>query len=101
MATVESFELVNGVPTITKDPGAEKEYTASFATWLARSSDTIASVSTVAENVTVDNATHDDDTVTVWLSGGTPGAIASVEITIVTAGARTEVRTLYFAIAER
>lgn len=52
--------------------------------------ETITSSDITVDGVTLDSDTNDDTTVTVWLSGGTDGTLASVTNTIVTSGGRTE-----------
>lgn len=106
MATVEEFELKVGKPTIGKDPDDKLEYTASFADWLARCSDTIASKTVTYTGVTeYQPPTHNSTSVTFWIQGGTPGVTASVRVRITTAGVGAQPRqkdqTLYFKIKER
>lgn len=106
-ATIEEFEVKFGKPTINKDPNDILEYTASFADWLTRCGDTIASVVVTYSGVTeAYPPTHDTNTVTIWITNGTPGTTASALIRITTNGVgpanpRQKDQTLYFKIKER
>lgn len=100
MATIEEFKVKFGKATIKKDPDDELEYTASFATWLTRCDDVIASVAVTYTGVTeVYAPTHDDTTVTIWVTGV---GSARIRITTVGAGAnpRQKDQTLYFKSQE-
>jgi uncharacterized phiE125 gp8 family phage protein len=71
-----------------KRPNVVRDYRHDWNLFL--DSDTIATSSITAEGVTLDSTTHDDTSVTVWLSGGTDGSTATITGTITTAGGRTE-----------
>lgn len=108
MATIiEQFKLSFGKPTIEKDPDNKLDYTADFTDWLTRCGDTIDSVAVTYTGVTEYQApTHDDNTVTIWVQGGTAGATASARIRITTVGVgaahpRIKDQTVYFKIKER
>jgi hypothetical protein len=103
---LETFELKNGKPTITKDPEATLDYTENWTDWLAAAdtpADTIttATVATASLSVTVDSVSHDTTHVTAWVSGGVPGETAALVYTITTAGGRIDERTLYLKIKDR
>jgi len=84
----------------TKDPNAVLDYTWDWSDWL--DADTISSSSTTVETgLTEDSESHTTTTVTVWLSGGTPGEDYEVTNRIVTAGGRTEDRTIVILVRER
>lgn len=101
MAT-DTFVVTAGKPTILKDPNAVLDYTMSWAAWLvAAGNDTIASVVSVGDAVTVNSTTNNATTVTIWVSGGTVGVRGSVRVRITTVGGRTDDRTVYFKIKER
>lgn len=51
--------------------------------------DTIASYTVASDSVTIDSHDADDTTVTVWISGGTSGEAATVQLNAVTSGGRT------------
>jgi hypothetical protein len=89
--------------TVQKDPDAVLDYKWDFLTngWLA-TGETISSHSVSADTgITVDDSTNDDDSVTVWLSGGTVGVTYEVSVRIVTNQARTDDRTVRFLVTER
>lgn len=84
----------------TKDPNAVLDYTWDWEDWL--DSDTISSSSvTVQTGLTADSDSNTTTTATVWLSGGTPGEDYEVTNRIVTAGGRTEDRTIIIMVRER
>lgn len=106
MAT-ETFVLAVGdKPTIVKDPNAVLDYTLDWTDWLAGITDTIATATAaLTGGLVLDDITHDDTTVTLWLSGGTVGSTGSARVRITTVGTgarpRTDDRTVYFKIKER
>ncbi len=84
----------------TKDPNAVLDYTWDWEDWL--DSDTISSSSvTVQTGLTADSDTNTTTTATVWLSSGTLGEDYEVTNRIVTAGGRTEDRTIIIMVRER
>ena len=52
-------------------------------------------------SVTVEPPSHDDTTVTAWVSGGTVGATVGLTCHITTAGGRQDDRTMTISIQER
>ncbi len=101
MTTDTYIEIGQYVPSIKKDPEAVLDYTFDWTDWLAGISDTIASRTVTGTGVTIDSSVLATPLVTAWVSGGTVGAIATVECKIVTAGGRTDERTIYLIIEER
>ncbi len=97
---------------IDKDPTGILDYTFDWAPltnesgttdWLV-SGDTISSYVITAESgITVDNDTlsNESTSVTVWLSGGTAGAIYTVACKITTIGGRTDKREADIRVIER
>ena len=76
-----------------KDPNAVLDYQFNWAAWLG--SDTIAtSTWDVPDGITKTDEDSSDTTTTIWLSGGTAGTSYEVVNQIVTAGGRTDERTL-------
>lgn len=84
------------IPKKTKDPDEVLDYTVDFAARL--NGDTItshqaftadASGDPVSVALTVDSSDHDDETVTVWLSGGVLGETYRVCTRVVTVAGRT------------
>ena len=77
----------------TKDPDAVLDYVIDWSAWLGV--DTIStSTWTVAAGITKVVDTKTTTTATIWLSGGTAGTSYTVADKIVTAGGRTDERTL-------
>ena len=83
-----------------KDPQSILDYTVDWATWLV--SDTIStSTWTVPTGLTKVIDSKTTTTATVWLSGGTVGQIHEVTNEIVTAGGRTDDRTIIIAVQQK
>lgn len=82
-----------------KDPDAILDYQFDWATWL--DSDTISSYTITVNGVTLDSDSNTDTAVTAWISAGTAGAVATVACEIVTAGGRTDERTIKLLIENR
>lgn len=79
--------------TAVKDPSAVLDYQFDWSAWL--DDDTIAtSTWTVPTGLTKASESNTTTTATVWLSGGTAGASYTLVNRIVTAGGRTDERTL-------
>lgn len=80
-----------------QDPAETQDHTLDWATWLG-ASDTIASsswaISPTGPDITSTAASHTTTTATVWLAGVTLGAIYELRNTIVTAEARTALRSI-------
>lgn len=85
----------------TKDPDAVLEYTRDWADWL-EDGETIASSDWIIDGgLTEDSSSHDDDSATIWLSGGTAGEDVYVTNRITTSAGRTEDRTFLIYVRER
>lgn len=67
---------------LDKDPADVVDYTISFGQLLQ--ADVISTATVTVENITKDSSSVSGNTVTIWLSGGTDGTIATVKMTIVT-----------------
>lgn len=102
---IETFVLINGKPTITKDPAAVLDYVVDWADWLAVVGDTITSATAEGTGVAVDSCTVMDGgkRVLVWVSGGVANAAGQVVVRITTAStpARVDERSLYFKVRQR
>lgn len=86
--------------TFIKDPNAVLDYQVNWVTWLG--SDTIAtSTWTVPTGITKASESNTTTTATVWISGGTAGTSYEIVNRIVTAGGRTEDRTLTIMVAQK
>jgi len=84
MALIQQFK---------KDPDATLDYTIDWSTWLG--ADTISTSEwTVASGITEGTATATTTATTIWLSGGTAGVSYALTNQIVTAGGRTDDRTI-------
>ena len=85
----------------TKDPDAILDYQFDWSDWLG-SSDTIStSTFTVETGLTKVTDTKTTTTTTIWLSGGTVGQTYGVANRIVTAGGRTEDRSIMIHVTNR
>lgn len=98
-----AFELIDGKPTATKDPGATLDYTLDLSDWL-ETGETILTASVAARGITVDSSgIVGGNSITLWLSGGQAGTTASAVIRFATSSSpeRVDERTLYFKIRNR
>ena len=84
----------------TKDPNAVLDYQVDWSTWLA--ADTIAtSTWTAPTGIVVASSSNTTTAATVWLTGGTAGTTYSLVNRIVTAGLRTDDRTILVRVEEK
>jgi hypothetical protein len=92
MASVSSF---------TKDPDAVLDYAVDWSSWLGE--DTIESSTWESPSgIVKDSDSHDGTVVRVWVSGGERvGATYALTNRIVTAGGRTDERTIYVTVEEK
>lgn len=90
-------------PTGIKDPDAVLDYPISFAAWLLDIEDTYAShsIEDLTGGLVENSSTQLAGVITVWLSGGTVGELASFTVRINSLGGRTDDRTFYLKIRER
>jgi len=87
---------------IIKDPAATLDYQRDWGPWLATVDDSIdTSTWTVPTGITKTDESNTTTTATVWLSGGTAGQSYSVTNRIVTAGGRTDERSIQIDVRER
>lgn len=88
----------------TKDPDAVLDYTIDWTEWLPTGDTITASTFTVNSDdndaITVDDQLNDDNTTTVWLSGGIAGQKYTVTNHITTAAGREDDRSLTISIKE-
>lgn len=83
-----------------KDPNAVLDYVVDWSDWLG--TDTISSSNwTIATGITSTSHTSTTTTSTVWLSGGTAGYTYECVNRIVTAGGRTDDRTIYIIVENK
>jgi hypothetical protein len=82
------------VRTKEKDPDAKLDYKLDWSDWLAETpsgADTIStSTWTVTSGLTKESDANDDDSTTIWLSGGTAGSDYEIINSIVTDGGRQD-----------
>lgn len=90
----------------TIDPDAILDWRFSWADWLT-DGDTITTATvtdttgTAEPTIVVGTTTHDDTSVTVWLSGGVAGQLARITCRITTSQGRTDERTLRLYVTDR
>jgi hypothetical protein len=88
------------IATFVKDPNAVLDYLIDWSPWLG--ADTIVtSTWIVPTGITKNSDTKTNTTTTVWLSGGTAGTKYPLTNRVVTAGARTDDRTITINVKER
>ena len=88
------------IATFYKDPNAVLDYQIDWETWL--DSDTIStSTWTVPTGITKDSDTNSTTTTTIWLSGGTAGTSYTLLNRVVTAGGRTDDRSITIIVREK
>lgn len=104
MSDTYSITTVSGVtyPTIIKDPNAVLDYTIDWTVWLDDMSDTLSSHSVITPSgITCVSSSISGKKVIMWISGGTVNVTYQVTCRVVTAGGRTDDRSIYFRILER
>lgn len=90
----------------TMDPDAILDYRWDWTAWLV-DGDTITTAAVTDTTgstepaIVVSTTTHDDTSVTVWLSGGVAGQLARITCRITTNQGRTDERTLRLYITDR
>ena len=83
-----------------KDPQSILDYQWNWASWLVADTISTATV-TASSGLTVASSSNTTTTVTAWLSGGTIGQSYSVTCEIVTAGGRTDDRTITIVVMQK
>lgn len=84
----------------TKDPDATLDYSIDWSKWLA--GDTIlTSEWSVPTGLTQVNVSNTTTKATVWLSGGSAGQSYTVTNRIITAGGRTDERSIIIRVENR
>ena len=85
-----------------KDPDAVLDYTFDWSLYLTPLSDTISSVTFIADTgLTTSNPSHTTTTATCFVSGGTVGTSMNLTCRIVTTGGRTDDRSITLKIVNR
>jgi len=84
-----------------KDPQAVLDYKVDWSDWLTDGETITTSTWTVPSGITEDSDTHDDDSATIWLSGGTAGKRYTVINHIVTTAGREDDRSIVISVKNR
>lgn len=84
-----------------KDPDAVLDYTVDWATWLGTDTISTSSWPVIPAGITKDSDTNSTTIATIWLSGGTIGETYQLTNRIVTAGGRTDDRTITINIVSK
>lgn len=86
-----------------KDPDAKLDYKFDWSEWLQTAETIVTYTMTSTTGITQVSSSNDDDSVTVWFSGGTVGAEygAGCKITTNSTPARIDERTITLYVAER
>lgn len=88
--------------TLIKDPNSTLDYAIDWSEWLGE--DTVTTSTWAATGVTIVDTpppSHTAGVSTVWVSGGTVGAKATVTNSIVTAAGRRDDRTIHLTVIEK
>lgn len=84
-----------------KDPDAKLDYIIDWTNWLIGTDTIVTSTWIVPAAITVLSTSTGTATAGVFLSGGVEGEVYDVTNRIVTAGSRTEDRTIQFTVIQR
>ena len=90
--------------TFDKDPDAVLDYQWDWELWLQPTEVITNATITVPDGIVLDSSSHDDTTVTAWLSGGTAGIGYMINCHIETldgAEVREDDRSIYIVCRER
>lgn len=98
MSTDGFFQDAQG-QYLLKDPQAVLDYTFDWSVWLG--TDTIASKTLTVTGATLNSSSNTTTAVTAWIAGGVAGYDVFVLCQIVTAGGRTDERTLRLKVQNR
>jgi hypothetical protein len=93
----------DGLLTIDKDPDAVLDYSQDWSAWLTPLGDTItgAPVWTAGAGLTVVSQSNNTTAAIAFISGGQVGNKIPLACRIVTAGGRTDERTVHLKIVQR
>ena len=99
----DTYTLIDGKPTIKKDPNAVLDYSVDLTAWLALiPGDAVASkVITVSGGLTKGAESFTGNSVSVFVSGGVLGATEWINFRYTTTNGRTDERTVFLLIADR
>ncbi len=84
-----------------KDPSAVLDYQFDWSGWLQESETISSATVTVDSGLTKDSQSNTTTKATVWLSGGTLGAVYKVACRITTNQGRTDERTIGIRLTDR
>lgn len=99
----ETYQLIDGKPTIAKDPNATLDYSIDLSAWLALvPGDTLVSaVWTVSSSLTKVSSSNTSTVAVVWLAGGRRTALEQATCQFTTTQGRVDERTIYLLINDR
>lgn len=103
----DTFKVVAGKPSITKDPNAVLDYSIDWEDWLAAADplDTILAHQILLQQdsalTTEQSLVVGGKRVTFWLSGGTAGTVERVVCRITTTNGRVDDRSVWLKVKER
>lgn len=87
--------------TFSKDPAAVLDYKLDWSDWMEDGDTITDDTVTVPAGLTLDSSSHDDASVTFWLSGGTAGQHYRVTVQITTSAGRVDERSVSVKVQER
>jgi len=90
--------MTETLKTFKKDPNSVIDYTLDWAAWL--DTDTISSSSWTGDGVTISSSSDTSTTATAFVSGGTVNTQATATCQVVTAGGRTDERSIAIQIRD-
>lgn len=95
------IDTSTGNAMIVKDPQATLDYSFDWTTYLALISDTLQSATFSLSSGTLVTSGFSNGVATAWLSGGTIGTTIILICHIVTAGGRTDERSIFIKVKNR
>lgn len=87
--------------TFRKDPHAKLDYGFDWSSWLASGETITDSLWTIPTGITKVSDQKDDDSVTVWLSGGTAGESYKIACKVTTSASRIDERSFVVQVEDR
>jgi hypothetical protein len=96
-----TFEIFNGLPTISKDPDALLDYTFDWTPFLETISDSIETVTyQLSAGLTQTRISNTQTQARSFVSGGVLGTTGSITCRISTVAGRVDERTIYLKIEQ-
>lgn len=99
----ETYQLIDGKPTIAKAPGSTLDYSIDLSAWIALiPGDALNGATwTMTAGLTKVSSSFTATSATVWLSGGRRTSQESATCVFTTVLGRTDQRTIYLQINDR